>query len=178
MRLFVGVDVPAVSVEEIRLGRPEAPAHLTVLFLGEVAPERATGIAEAFADAVRDHVPFDLELKGVGVFPDPARSRVVWIGVGDGSQELGRLHDALVAACRALALPIDTRPLVPHLTLRRVHGRRDVERAQRWLLEFPATSFGRGRVTELLLKESLLGAGPAVHRTVARLPLTGRAPTG
>ncbi len=175
MRLFVAVEVPRIELEGARLGGADAPAHLTVLFLGEVAEERARPIRERFASAVRSHPPFSLALSGIGVFPDLARPRVAWIGIGDGAKELEGLHDTLVRACRELALPVDDRPFVPHLTLRRIHGPRDAEIARAWVRELGSKEFGGTRVTELLLKESLLGAGPAVHRTIARFPLDGSA---
>ncbi|HXQ93821.1 MAG TPA: RNA 2',3'-cyclic phosphodiesterase [Thermoplasmata archaeon] len=178
MRLFVAVGVPEISLEGVRIGGPEAPPHLTVLFLGEVDAARAAALPERFASAVRGRPPFPLELTGVGVFPNEAHPRVVWVGVGAGARELRELHDALVGACRELALSVDDRPLVPHLTVRRVRGPRDAELARRWVAEFGARAFGRTEVSELLLRESLLGARPVVHRTIARLPLEGAAVPG
>jgi RNA 2',3'-cyclic 3'-phosphodiesterase len=173
MRLFVSVVVPPISLEGARVGGAEAPPHLTVLFLGEVPPERATPIAERFAASVRSHPPFRLELAGVGAFPTVEHPRVVWAGVRGGAQELGGLHDRLVGACRNLALPVDDRPFVPHFTLRRIRGPHDADLARRWVQELGTKEFGGIDVTELELKESLLGAGPVVHRTVASLPLVG-----
>jgi len=178
MRLFVSVAVPEVDVEGARIGGPEAPAHLTVLFLGEVPAERVGPIAERFRDSVRSQAPFPLELAGVGVFPNLDRPRVAWIGVRAGAAELGAVHDRLVAACRELAVAVDDRPFVPHLTLRRLRGPKDIDRARRWVAELGAKEFGATRVTELELKESLLGGGPVVHRTLARLPLEGTSATG
>jgi len=173
VRLFVSVGVPPIALEGARLGGPEAPAHLTVLFLGEVDPARAQAFAERGAAAVRAQAPFRLALAGVGTFPNPAHPRVVWIGVTEGAAELATLHDRLAEVARALALPVEDRPFVPHLTLRRVRGPRDAELARRWVDEHGRREFGAITVSELELKESLLGAGPVVHRTVARLPLEG-----
>jgi RNA 2',3'-cyclic 3'-phosphodiesterase len=173
MRLFVSVAVPEISLEGARLGGPDAPPHLTVLFLGEVTPDRVDPLAEAFASSVRSHPPFPLELAGVGAFPNVEHPRVVWIGVRAGAKELEDLHDRLVRACRTLSLRVEDRPLVPHLTLRRVRGPRDAELARRWVAELGTKEFGRSEVAQLELKESMLGSGAVVHRTVARLPLDG-----
>jgi RNA 2',3'-cyclic 3'-phosphodiesterase len=173
MRLFVAAAVPPIALEGARLGGPESPAHLTVLFLGEVAEARVREIADRFVAVVRVEPPFPLELAGVGMFPDATRPRVVWVGVGAGASELGVLHDRLVRAARELQLPVDDRPFVPHLTLRRIRGPREAELARQWTTELGAKTFGRTEVTELELKESLLGNGPVVHRTIVRLPLGG-----
>ena len=161
VRLFVGVAVPEVPLEGAQVSGPDAPAHLTVLFLGEVPADRAGTVAEHFATAVRSHPPFPLELAGMGVFPNSARPRVVWGGVTAGATELRSLRDRLAESARELQLPVEDRPFVPHLTLRRIRGPRDAELARRWVEEFGARSFGRVQVTELELKESLLGAGPS-----------------
>jgi 2'-5' RNA ligase len=173
VRLFVAVEVPSVAVDEIRIGTAEAPAHLTVLFLGEVPLERAPLVGERFADAVRARGPFRLELSGMGMFPTEEHPRVIWIGVGAGSSELKLLQGDLAGASRELQLPTETRAFVPHLTLRRVRGPKDVELGREWVGRYRTATFGDTLVTELLLKESLLGGGPVVHRTVARLPLEG-----
>ena len=177
MRLFVAVDVPPISVEDVRLGGPESPAHLTLLFLGEIDAARAPAIGERFRAAVRRRGPFELELRGVGAFPELSRPRVVWIGIGEGSGALAELHHDLLDACRELALSVDSRPFVGHLTVRRLRGAREVEQLRGWMERYRYESFGRSTVTELLLKESRLGHGPAVHLILERLPLSG-APIG
>jgi len=178
MRLFVAVDVPEVEVAGVRLGGPDSPAHLTILFLGEVPAELAPSLAEEFSRSVHDLPSFPLVLQDVGAFPDPARPRVVWIGVGEGARGLSLAHAALAKVARAKGIPVEDRPFVAHLTLRRVRGPADVEQARRWLVELRGREFGRTEVRELLLKESLLGRGPVVHRTIARLPLAGSPPVG
>ncbi|MCI4360662.1 MAG: RNA 2',3'-cyclic phosphodiesterase [Thermoplasmata archaeon] len=173
MRLFLGVGVPEISLEGVRIGSPEAPAHLTAVFLGEVAAERVPAMTHRFAAALAPLPAFALELAGIGVFPSAARPRVIWIGVRTGATELAEIHRAIVGACHELAWAVEDRPFVPHLTLRRVRGPKDTQRARRWLEEYPTKEFGRARVAEVELKESFLGGGPVVHRTIARFPLAG-----
>src|SRR6266852_167763 len=57
--------------------------HLTLLFLGEVG------------DRCREHEPFRMSVENVGCFPNLRRPRTVWIGVGEGTQEVVALHDDL-----------------------------------------------------------------------------------
>lgn len=173
MRLFVGVDVPPIALAGAHLGTREAPSHLTVLFLGEVPAERAAELAEAFRAAVRARPPFALELAGIGGFPGPDRPRIVWIGVARGAPELTALHGDLRGAARAHGIPTEERPFVAHLTVLRVRGARDQHLAQEWLAQHRETRFAECRVDRLLLKESRVGAGPVVHRTIAELPLEG-----
>jgi 2'-5' RNA ligase len=172
MRLFVGVDVPAPPLDELPVAREESPSHLTLLFLGEIAPADVAGLIDRFRSAVARHSPFRVELRGLGVFPNAARPRILWAGVGEGAEELVRLARTLRDAAGALA-PADDRPFSPHLTLLRLRGPQDVERAGRALARAGGQSFGTTRVTEVLLKSSELGREGAVHRVVARLGMDG-----
>ena len=36
-----------------------------------------------------------MKVERAGCFPNPRRPRILWVGVGDGTQELCALHDAL-----------------------------------------------------------------------------------
>jgi 2'-5' RNA ligase len=64
----------------------------------------------------------DVEIGGVGAFPNFRRPRVVWIGVTP-DPKLELLHHDVEAACEAVGLPLDGRPFRPHLTLARVKPR-------------------------------------------------------
>lgn len=174
MRAFVAVDLPAPSVGGTPL-RPDAPHHLTLAFLGDLDEARVPALAEALAARLRRSAPFDVTLGGVGAFPDPRRPRVVWVGFSAGGPELVRLAGEVREVLRALGLPVEERAFVPHLTLFRVRGRSDAERARLLLDRPPAGELGRTRVAEVLLKSSTLAAGGAVHRTIARFPLVGPA---
>lgn len=171
MRLFVGVDVGG--------GSATAPDHLTLAFLGDGPPERVPALAQALAPVAAGSRPFDLVLAGWGAFPDPARPRVVWIGVRDGAAPLTALAHAVRAAIARVGAPRDDRPFHPHLTVLRVRGPRDLARA-RALLDgtVPAPPPRRARIDALLLKESTLAPAGPVHRTIGRWALAGAGPAG
>jgi RNA 2',3'-cyclic 3'-phosphodiesterase len=85
--------------------------HLTLLFLGEVAPDAEARLAKAAA-AVRTPA-FDLVLDRVGSF---FRARVLWIGPSEVPPALPALRAALEAAARKAGVAFDPKPLVPHVT--------------------------------------------------------------
>lgn len=152
--------------------RAAAP-HLTLRFLGEVAVERNGWITARLAEVAGGTAPFVLRLEGVGAFPNANRPRVVWVGVTTGSAEVvelaRRVHGALEPEFGA-----DRERFVPHVTLFRVRSPGDQREALELLSGVrPGPPPREVSVGELLLKESLLGPGGAVHRTVAALPLTG-----
>lgn len=166
MRLFVAVEVASPLGGDRR-----APEHLTLRFLGEVAPEKAARIPALLAPVGRTFAPFEIVLEGVGAFPTGDRPRVVWVGVGGGREEIARLA-ARVREALEPDFGHEPGPFVPHLTLFRVRGPADRRAAQELLRgERPAPPARTVRIERFVLKESDLGPGGAVHRTVASFPL-------
>ena len=167
MREFVAVDVEPE-------GRPApggAASHLTLRFLGEVAPARNDAIASRLSDVARESPPFALRLEGVGAFPSPSRPRVVWVGVTEGRREVTELARRVRDALAAEFGP-EPDEFVPHLTLFRVRSPRDREAAAELLSGArPAPPPREVRIDRLLLKESILGTGGAIHRILAAFPL-------
>ncbi len=170
MRLFVAVNVPAVAPgKDSPAVGGEAPAHLTLKFLGETPEDRVGRLQHALESVARQFQPFRVELRGVGAFPSPQRPRVVWVGVSEGSGQLVALAGAVDRGVHALGFPMEDRPFVPHLTLFRIRTASDHKLADAWLSGEPNRSFGSCMVQELLLKKSDLLPRGAVHSTLARL---------
>lgn len=131
MRLFVALNLPpaerdrlqraagALRVAHLPVRWVQTDAlHLTLKFLGEVPEQRAPEIAAAL-DRVAGGVPrFELELRGVGGFPNLGNPRVVWVGV-QAPPQLARLAQDVDDAMAGLGFPREARPYTPHLTLGR-----------------------------------------------------------
>lgn len=167
MRAFVAVDVPPLPGSSAG----GAPYHLTLRFFDDLREREAPLVIESLDRVAGAEPTFLLELAGVGAFPDERNPRVVWVGVTTGREPLLRLERRLGQELAVRNVPPDPRPFVPHVTLFRVRGPRDRERAVRTLGEPPGRSYGATSVTELLLKESELHPGGAVHRVVHRARL-------
>jgi len=96
-----------------------ANMHLTLKFLGDVEPERIAAISAAAGEAIGRFAPFSVRLSGAGAFPSVSRPRVVWVGVGDGAAELGRLAAAVDEALGGIGCERERRRFSAHLTLGR-----------------------------------------------------------
>ncbi|MCI4320823.1 MAG: RNA 2',3'-cyclic phosphodiesterase [Thermoplasmata archaeon] len=170
MRAFVALDIPAIA--ERPLGAP-AMTHLTLEFLGEISPEVVPSLGEAIAAALGPVAPFRMTIEGVGAFPNESHPRVVWAGVQDGRDALIDLACRVATATASVVARRDTRPFTPHVTILRVRGPRDLERARRVLSEWAGRSFASFEVGEVVLYESDLRPQGAVHTALRRVPLTG-----
>jgi 2'-5' RNA ligase len=97
--------------------------HVTIKFLGEIAPERVEELRLAAEVASEGIGPFELELDLLGAFPHPERPRVIWAGSSSPPEELLRLHEQLERELAPLGFPPEGKPYTPHITLGRVKER-------------------------------------------------------
>jgi 2'-5' RNA ligase len=103
---------------DVRWVRP-ANIHLTIVFMGDVDPDRLTGIEAALDPVCRGQNPFRVALKGTGVFPNRRRPNVIWIGLAGDVEEMSRFRDALQDPLASFGIEKEARAFKPHLTLGR-----------------------------------------------------------
>ena len=97
-----------------------ANLHLTLAFLGSIAPDSIETVAGALLGAAAGEPAFMARIETLGAFPNPRRPRVIWAGMSAGAPELqracGRVRDEL----RAADVYFDDKPFSPHVTLGRL----------------------------------------------------------
>jgi RNA 2',3'-cyclic 3'-phosphodiesterase len=150
----------------------EDKIHLTVKFLGEQPEELAAKVAEGMRSVGSRNRVIDVEIGGVGAFPNFRRPRVVWIGVTP-DPKLELLHHDVESACESLGLPVDGKPFRPHLTLARVKPRAADPRALRDLAS-AAEDVGYGEeivIAAIDLMESELTTSGSRYRVIESTPL-------
>jgi len=89
--------------------------HLTLVFIGETAPDRAAPLFE-IAQNLRVE-PFLMRIRGLGSFTRD-RGRLVWAGVEE-NERLSELQARLSGLVAAAGFKLEKRPFTPHLTLAR-----------------------------------------------------------
>jgi RNA 2',3'-cyclic 3'-phosphodiesterase len=155
------------SGNRVRWTRPEN-VHLTLKFLGDIRAEALDGIRAALGEVCAKHAPFDVALTELGAFPSARRAKILWIGVGVGSDRLRSLAADVDDVLAPLGFEREKRPYVPHLTIGRVRGR-PVN------LDLPSGVEGTGfRVGRVELTESTLAAEGATYRTIGDFALGGK----
>jgi RNA 2',3'-cyclic 3'-phosphodiesterase len=173
MRMFAAVFPPESALEDLGgfVGpRQEAGPelrwtvreqwHLTLAFMPDVAERHLDDLCARLARAAARRTPFEARLAGGGAFPNPARAKVLYVGVetgGNQREHLPRLATGVrAAAAKAGADPQGGR-FRAHLTLARMG--RPVE-ATRWLRVLDAYRGPLWRAEEVALVASYLGEGP------------------
>lgn len=170
MRLFVAiefddsfrktlVDLSQKMEERAESGRftPADNWHLTLAFLGEVAPSRLLDL-EKTLDACPVSA-FPIRLTRIGRFPGREGKDLVWVGV-EANPEMMRLADAIRGGLRRGGFAFDPKPFVPHLTIGR-----EIRMKQEWMgrpdPQIPQAEFLADR---FCLMESIREAGRIVYR--------------
>ena len=94
--------------------------HLTLRFLGEISPEAVRLVMGAAAATAAGAAPMTLTIKGLGVFPDARRPRVVWAGLGGRAQSLIDFQSGLEENLANVGFEKEQRRFTAHLTLGRI----------------------------------------------------------
>jgi 2'-5' RNA ligase len=185
-RAFIAVDLPesvksflsetqeALKVYGFRVKwvRPQN-IHLTLRFLGDTATGDIAKITEAMTLAAATCPIVSLAAKGIGVFPDVRRARVIWAGLKGQLEILADLQQTLDASLADLGFPGETRPFKSHLTLGRAKGKivpARMKAAIDKLKEFESEVF---EINKVILFKSELRPSGAVYTKVQAIAFQG-----
>jgi 2'-5' RNA ligase len=175
IRTFIAVELTGSMREQISLleqllqkegakvkwVKPEN-LHLTLKFLENVQAVRIDDAVEATQEAVQGIEPFILSFSGLGVFPNLKRARVIWIGIKEGADSLGRIQRELEERLFQRGFAREERDFSPHLTIGRVKSQRGIGGL---VLKLEKTEFKseKIRVEQVVVMRSDLRPTGAVH---------------
>lgn len=175
IRAFIAIDIDPQVRENITRAigqlrsrvlevRWIAPAnfHLTLKFLGDIEQTQIEAIGAALEERLRPFPRFTINAKGLGVFPDLRRPRIMWIGLA--GNELTTLAAQVELALLPLGFAPEKRNFTPHLTIGRW---RQTDRPSKTLgqdLEsLKDYQFGASNVDEVILFQSVLKPEGAIY---------------
>ena len=184
IRAFIAVDIEEPSVVSqlvqirdafVATGAPMKPVedhnmHITLRFLGSIPLSLVDEIERVIAASAPRRVV--LKLRGVGAFPSPLRPRVIWVGVSEGAGELERLYREIEKGLRRLGFRPEREQFVPHVTLARLKGSRNLERVVKLLREMEDVEVGEIVLESVRLKQSILTPRGPIYRTLREVRAT------
>ncbi len=190
VRSFIAIELPdelraglARLQAQLKLGEPTPikwvdpfSIHLTLKFLGNIAADRISEITRAMEEATQGIAPFHLEVKGLGVFPNPRRVQVVWVGISGEIDRLGQLQHHIESNLAPLGFSAESRPFTPHLTLARLRDRASPGERQGFGQLIASTRFEAVytiKVNSLNLMRSQLTRGGAIYSRLSSVELKG-----
>jgi 2'-5' RNA ligase len=150
-----GADLKPVETKNI---------HVTVRFLGDIRPETVEKIFEEMKKV--QFTAFNINIYGVGAFPNVNYPRVVWAGMTEGADQLRSIFSQLEPRLRNLGFAPDSKGFSPHLTIARVRSGRNKEELARCINENVDSDFGILRAACLRLKSSDLTPKGPIYSTL------------
>ena len=148
---------------DLKLVEPQN-IHITLRFLGNITPSMAENIFEEMRKI--QFMPFNVQIKGLGAFPDLRYSRVVWAGITEGAEQLKNIFNQLEPRLRGLGFTPDPKGFSPHLTIARVRSGRNKQQLAKFIIENGNYDFGAVNAKCLRLKRSDLMPNGPVYSTL------------
>jgi len=181
MRIFIAVEIPEPvkkkishivqelkgKVEKIKWVNSEL-VHFTLKFLGEISEEGLKKVKEVILQIAREYSPFTLNIKGMGVFPDYSSPRVIWIGVDEGKEAIGKLAEKLDKELSKEGFIREKREWVPHLTVGRVKFLREKEKLKELIYSRENIEVGEVKVESLSIIQSYLTPKGSIYKTIEK----------
>ena len=188
IRTFIALDFPLSILESIEqqtkrlrqtLGDdairwvPSHNMHLTLKFLGNAPISHLDFLKQMLAQVADSTHPFDLQIGGIGSFPNSNRPRVLWVGL-HAPAALATLQKAIEESSQRLGYEKEERPFSPHLTLGRVRQGLDgkvLQKIGNALSTIQLGKIGTARVDSVHLYKSDLNSEGSVYTKLFSTPL-------
>jgi 2'-5' RNA ligase len=188
IRAFIAVELPSglkneLAELETQLKKASPPVvkwvepnsiHVTLKFLGEISEDSIEELMLAIEETAQGILPFQLEVRGVGAFPNLERPQVLWTGVKGELEKIAQLQKRIESNTEQLGSPRESRAFSPHLTLGRVRdeaGPNERRRLGKLLADTTFTALHNIDVDAVNLMKSQLTPGGAIYNCIGSVKL-------
>jgi 2'-5' RNA ligase len=188
IRAFIAVELPSglkneLAELETQLKKASPPVvkwvdpnsiHVTLKFLGEISEDSIEELMLAIEETAQGILPFQLEVRGVGAFPNLERPQVLWTGVKGELEKIAQLQKRIESNTEQLGSPRESRAFSPHLTLGRVRdeaGPNERRRLGKLLADTTFTALHNIDVDAVNLMKSQLTPGGAIYSCIGSVKL-------
>jgi len=175
VRAFIGIPIPEelrgkirktgkeIEMWGIKLVEPEN-LHWTVKFFGDLDESQTKKVMETM-DSIKGE-EMEIEISGVGTFPDSSYVRVVWIGVGQGKEKFMKFMNEVNKKFSGIGKDSE---VTPHLTIGRVKFIKDKEELLEKIQKIKNECIGKMRINRLVLYESQLTPKGPVYKEIKKI---------
>ena len=188
IRAFIAVELPEDLKKELnemdaQLKKTSPPVvkwvdpnsiHITLKFLGEISEDNIEELMLAIEESAQGTLPFQLEVRGLGAFPNLERPQVLWAGVKGELEKIIQLQKSIESNTEQLGFPRESRVFSPHLTLGRVRYEarpNERQRLGKLLTDTTFTALHNIDVDAVNLMKSQLTPGGAVYSCIGSVKL-------
>jgi 2'-5' RNA ligase len=165
-RGFIAVDIEPFSTlknfqaeiknsgANVKLVEPEN-VHITLKFLGETLEGQIDDINDIIKSVVAEIKPFEITMKGAGVFPNESYLKVIWVGISP-ADKLAFISKTIDEKLASLGFKKEKRKFSPHLTIGRVRSAHNKNELIKVIEKYKEITFKTFQVSSIKLKKSQL----------------------
>lgn len=182
VRAFLSVDIEdqellaEISETQSRLDTSSAKMklveieniHFTLRFLGDTSISTINDIESSLNQISFE--PFNIEVLGVGAFPNNKRPRVIWIGVTQNADSIVKLKKEIDSRLKPFGYQPEGKKFTPHATIARVRYIKDGETLARNLGDLGDLQIGTMTVSRFNMKKSVLTPSGPIYETLWHVP--------
>ena len=177
-RVFLSIDIedqallPRISETQNKLDRNLAKMklveieniHFTLRFFGDTPLSKIHEIKTCLSQIQFN--PFEIEVHGVGAFPNSRRPRVIWIGVNQNAERINNLKTEIDSRLKELGYKHDKKRFTPHATIARVRYIKDATKLTMNIDELVDSPIGSMTVSKFNMKKSTLTPSGPIYETL------------
>ena len=182
VRAFLSIDIenqallPHISETQSKLDRSLAKMklveieniHFTLRFLGDTPLSKIDEIESSLSQIKVD--PFEIEVHGVGAFPNSRKPRVIWIGVNNNGERIRDLKVEIDSHLKEFGYKPEKKKFTPHATIARVRFIKDAENLVKNIDELVDSPIGSMTVSKFNMKKSILTPSGPIYETLWHVP--------
>lgn len=143
--------------------------HFTCKFFGEISGEKTDTISQIIEEKIEKFKPFQIKIRGTGVFPHYGHVRVIWLGLED-PEYFSRILKDFDEEFKTIGFK-KNKSYIPHLTIGRVKGSKNKEALVSKIKEMEGMKIGSMKVDRMQLKKSELTPEGPVYTSVKEFEL-------
>ena len=147
--------------------------HITLAFLGDTGEEKIRAVAEMLKVICDGQGPFDMVIKGAGVFKNLKDPRILWTGI-ERSEILNSLFESVKLGLKNEGITLEERPFSPHLTLGRIKSIKNNDTLKSLIARYVDKEMQIQPVNEVILYESLLFNSGPVYKPLGKFALADK----
>jgi RNA 2',3'-cyclic 3'-phosphodiesterase len=182
VRVFLSIDIenkallPIISETQKKLDKSLAKMklveieniHFTLKFLGDTPLSKIDEIKDCLNQIQIN--PFEIEVHGVGAFPNSRKPRVIWIGVDQNAEHICELKIEIDSHLKELGYKLEKKRFTPHATIARVRYVKDAAKLAKNIDELVDSSIGSMTVSGFYMKKSTLTPSGPIYETLWQVP--------
>ena len=133
---------------------PSKNMHFTLKFFGNIDSDMVDDISAAIEKVIKNYSSFDLNIKNCGCFPNKNVTKVLWLGLDEGSP-IKSLQKDLDKEFKKLGFKKE-RNFISHLTIGRVKSPKNKKEIKETIEKLEDIEIGQMNVSKISLKKSTL----------------------